>query len=81
MKHGEPKEEDFEILNQSLLNLDYQWAQAGMIYTPKIHGVLSHAAEQVQRLGGIGDPLVRRDSYEQGDACNQVALRLYPLEM
>jgi len=57
MKHGEPKEEDFEILNRSLLNLDYLWAQAGMSYRPKIHGVLSHAAEQVQCLGGIGDLL------------------------
>ncbi len=51
MKHGEPKEDDFEIFNPSLLNLDYLWAQAGMSYTPKIHGVLSHAA------GGIGDLL------------------------
>jgi hypothetical protein len=57
MKHREPKEEDFEILNWSLLNLDYLWAQAGLSYTSKIHGVLSHAAEQVKRLGGIGDLL------------------------
>jgi hypothetical protein len=49
--------EDFEILNWSLLNLDYLWTQAGMSYTPKIHGVLSHAAEHVQCLGGIGDLL------------------------
>jgi hypothetical protein len=28
-----------------------------MNYTPKIHGVLSHAAEQMKRLGGIGDLL------------------------
>jgi hypothetical protein len=28
-----------------------------MSYTPKIHGVLSHTSEQVQRLGGIGDLL------------------------
>jgi hypothetical protein len=34
MKNGEPKEEDFEILNHSLLDLDYFWAQAGMSYTP-----------------------------------------------
>jgi hypothetical protein len=48
MKNGKPKEEDSEILNHSLLNLDCLRAQAGMSYTPKIHGVLSHAAEQVQ---------------------------------
>jgi hypothetical protein len=57
MKNGEPTQEDFEILKRSLLNLDYLWTQAGMSYTPKIHGILSHAAEQVQRLGGIGDLL------------------------
>jgi hypothetical protein len=34
MKNGKPKEEDFEILNHSLLDLDYFWAQAGMSYTP-----------------------------------------------
>jgi hypothetical protein len=48
MKNGEPTQEDFEILKRSLLNLDYLWTQAGMSYTPKIHGILSHAAEQVQ---------------------------------
>jgi hypothetical protein len=53
MKHGEPKEEVFKILNRSLINLDCLWAQAGMSYTQKINGLLSHAAEQVQRLGGI----------------------------
>jgi hypothetical protein len=49
--------EDFAILERSLVNLDYIWTQAGMNYTPEIHGVLSHAAEQINRLGGIGDRL------------------------
>ena len=57
MKHGEPTAEDFAILERSLVNLDYLWTQAGMNYTPKIHGVLSHAAEQMKRLGGMGDLL------------------------
>ncbi len=48
MKNGEPTQEDFEILKRSLLSLDDLWTQASMSYTPKIHGILSHAAEQVQ---------------------------------
>ncbi len=47
--------EDFAILERSLVNLDYIWTQAGMHYTPEIHGVLSHAAEQINRLGGMSD--------------------------
>jgi hypothetical protein len=57
MKDGEPTAEDFAILERCLVNLDYLWTQAGMNYMPKIHGVLSHAAEQMKRLGGIGDLL------------------------
>jgi hypothetical protein len=57
MKHGESIAEDFAILERSLVNLDYLWTQAGMNYSPEIHGVLSHAAEQMKRLGGIGDLL------------------------
>jgi hypothetical protein len=57
MKHGDPTADDFAILTRSLVNLDYLWAQAGMNYKPKIYGVLSHAAEQMKRLGGIGDLL------------------------
>ncbi len=57
MKHGESIAEDFAILERSLVNLDYLWTQAGMNYSPEIHGVLSHAAEQMKRLGAIGDLL------------------------
>ncbi len=57
MKHGDPTADDFANLQRSLVNLDYVWEQAGMIYTPKIHGILSHAVEQMKRLGGVGDLL------------------------
>jgi hypothetical protein len=57
MKHGDPTLDDFATLERSLVNLDYLWEQAGMNYTPKIHGVLSHAVEQMKRFGGIGDLL------------------------
>jgi hypothetical protein len=33
------------------------WNSAGLSFTPKIHGVLSHAVEQVECLQGIGDLL------------------------
>ena len=33
------------------------WTKAGISYTPKIHGMLTHAFLQWQRLGGFGDLL------------------------
>jgi len=30
---------------------------AGLSFTPKIHGVLAHASDQVELIGGIGDLL------------------------
>jgi hypothetical protein len=57
MKHGAPKESDYEILERSLMNLDFLWRQAGISFTPKIHGILCHAFQQMKRLGGFGDLL------------------------
>jgi hypothetical protein len=37
--------------------LNYLWSLAGLSFTPKIHGILAHAADQVEFLGGIGDML------------------------
>ncbi len=62
MKHGDPTLDDFATFERSLVNLDCLWEQAGMNHTPKIHGVLSHAVEQMKRLGGIGDLL--EDDFE-----------------
>jgi hypothetical protein len=38
-----------------LENLNYLYTQEGLSFTPKNHGVLAHAADQVELLGGISD--------------------------
>jgi hypothetical protein len=55
MKHGGPTESNYEILKHSLMNLDFLWRQAGISFTPKIHGILYHACQQMKQLGGFGD--------------------------
>jgi hypothetical protein len=40
-----------------MINGQYLWSQAGLSFTPKIHGMLAHAADQVEHLGGIDDML------------------------
>jgi hypothetical protein len=63
IKHGELKPQDILLLRRARESLNYLWSEAGMSFTPKIHGVLAHAAEQAERLGGIGDLL--EDDLEQ----------------
>ena len=57
LKHLEPLGDDYQQLKMALSNLEYLWEIAGMSYTPKIHGVLVHALDQMKRLKGIGDML------------------------
>jgi len=57
LKHKEPTQQDYDVLERSLHNLDYLWKVAILSYTPKIHSILAHALEQMKRLEGIGDML------------------------
>ncbi len=57
IKQGHLKDEDMRILQRSIDNLKYLWSHAGLSFTPKINGMLAHAADQVEHLGGIGDIL------------------------
>ncbi len=57
IRQGNLKDADVKQLRQSIKNLNYLWSFAGLSYTPKIHGILAHAADQVEFLGGIGDML------------------------
>jgi hypothetical protein len=57
MKNGEPQEEDYVIAEKHLRNLHYLWTQAKLSFTPKIHGLLSHAVPQMRHFQGIGDTL------------------------
>ena len=63
IKRGELKPNDILLLRRARESLNYLWSDAGMSFTPKIHGVLAHAAEQAERIGGIGDLL--EDDLEQ----------------
>jgi hypothetical protein len=47
MMHGEAQESDFVVAEQHLKNLHYLWKQAHLSFTPKIHGLLSHAVQQM----------------------------------
>jgi hypothetical protein len=57
IKHENFTDEDVRVLQRALKNLNYLWTQVGLSFTPKIYGVLAHAADQVELLGGIGDML------------------------
>lgn len=57
MRYLEPEDKDYGILQKALQNLDFLWKSAGLSYTPKLHGVLVHALEQMKRCEGIGDIL------------------------
>jgi hypothetical protein len=48
IKRGELKESDVSDLKRAQQSLDYLWSSAGMSFTPKIHGVLSHVVKQVE---------------------------------
>ena len=63
IKRGELKPNDILLLRRGRESLNYLWSEAGMSFTPKIHGVIAHAAEQAERIGGIGDLL--EDDLEQ----------------
>jgi hypothetical protein len=39
------------------MNLDFFWRQAGISFTPQMHGILCHAFQQMKQLGGFGDLL------------------------
>jgi hypothetical protein len=57
IKQGHLKDEDMQLLQRSMDNLNYLWSHEGLSFTHKFHGMLAHAADQVEHLGGIGDML------------------------
>jgi hypothetical protein len=57
VKQGKLKDNNLSMLRRAIGNLSYLWEQAGLSFLPKIHGVLAHAADQVELFRGIGDML------------------------
>jgi len=57
IRQGNLQDNDLSELRRAIESLDYLWEHAGLSFTPKIHGMLAHAADQVELLGGIGDML------------------------
>jgi hypothetical protein len=54
---GELNINDIQLLRRARESLNYLLSKAGMSFMPKIHGVLAHAMQQAERIGGIGDLL------------------------
>ncbi len=63
IKRGELKPHEILLLRMAQESLNYLWSEVSMSFTPKTHGVLAHAADQAERIGGIGDLL--KDDLEQ----------------
>ncbi len=57
VKQGALRDDDICDLWRSIQNLDYLWNSAGLSFTPKIHGMLAHATDQIECLGGNGHML------------------------
>jgi len=57
LKSGEPGEKDYEAVHKCLAKLHELWALARLNFTPKMHCLLNHGVEHMQRFGGIGDTL------------------------
>jgi hypothetical protein len=71
MKNSELLEEDYVVAEKHLRNLHYLWTQAKLSFTPKIHGLLSHAAPQMRYFQGI------RDTLEDDVECiHQISLQI-----
>jgi hypothetical protein len=91
IKQGQLKDADLHELRRSIASLDYLWTLAGLSSTPKIHGVLAHASDQVGLIGGIGDLLEddlehlhqmsQKISYRTGRIKNAVQQALFHSKM
>jgi len=57
IKQGKVNDDDMRVLPRSIDNLNYSWSSVGLCFTPKIHGILGHGADQVDSLGGVCDML------------------------
>ncbi len=56
-KTGEPTQEDYNVLQKSVVNLNYLWTKARLNYTPKLHSTLEHSLDHMRRFNGIGNML------------------------
>ena len=50
LKHGEPMEEDYEIMKRLLLYLEKLWQSVGLSFTPKVHSMPDHSITQMHIL-------------------------------
>ncbi len=57
LKNGEPREEDYQVLEQYLAKLHEHWGLAKLIFTPKMHYLLNHGLEYMWHFEGISDML------------------------
>jgi hypothetical protein len=57
LKNGEPRDEDYLVLQQCLEKLHELWGLAKLNFTPKMHSLLNHTPEHMRRFEGLGDTL------------------------
>jgi hypothetical protein len=57
MPFGTPKEEQFTMLEEALVQIKKLWNELGLSHTPKYHVLLRHALEQMRRIDGLGEML------------------------
>jgi hypothetical protein len=57
IKQGNLLFKDLSELRRAIESLDYLWDHAGLSFTPKIHGMLALATDQVEFFTGFGDML------------------------
>ena len=57
LKCGEPTEDDYQVVDKCLGKIHELWVLAHLNFTPKMHSLLCHGLEHMQRFGGIGDTL------------------------
>jgi hypothetical protein len=54
IQRGEFKPNDIIRLIRARESLNYLWSEAGINIKSKIHGVIAHAVQQAESIGGIG---------------------------
>lgn len=57
IKYGAATNQDYQEAQKAVNDLEYHWVCAGISKTQKFHGLVKHAANQMIRIGGIGDML------------------------
>jgi hypothetical protein len=79
LPYGTPAEADYDKLDQALIQVDKIWKEFDLSYTPKYHGLDTHAAAQMKRIGGFGD-MLEDDLEKSHQDCDRFGQRVARLK-